>query len=249
MVTVGSASIDERGKAKGGRTGNQSGRELRRQAYYLHSSGWRGFRCADPDRARLIADAMDAAIDNPHIGYDQGERGTLYKAAQRVDWMITRIVEDCETDCSALVRVCCRCAGIDLPNFNTRTEPKALLNSGWFLELPGSCLDRTGERLLRGDILVTPVQGHTVVVLSDGQFAGEVVTDTDVATDGLVHVSDGTWWVRRGPGHQEGRVCCVDRRSRMQVYGERAGWVAVKIMEGPGAGRKGWISKRSGLVK
>lgn len=249
MVTVGSASIDERGKAKGGRAGNQSGREMRRQAYYLHSSGWRGFRCVDPDRARLIADAMDAAIDNPHIGYDQGERGTLYKAAQRVDWMITRIVEDCETDCSALVRVCCRCAGIDLPNFNTTREPKILLNSGWFLELPSSCLDRTGERLLRGDILVTPVQGHTVVVLSDGQFAGEVVTDTDVPTDGLVHVSDGTWWVRRGPGHQEGRVCCVDRRSYMQVYGERAGWVAVKIMEGPNAGRKGWISKRSGLVK
>ena len=33
-VYIGGASIDERGKASGGQAGNQTGRELRKQAYY-----------------------------------------------------------------------------------------------------------------------------------------------------------------------------------------------------------------------
>ena len=37
-VYIGGASIDERGKASGGQAGNQTGRELRKQAYYDHHS-------------------------------------------------------------------------------------------------------------------------------------------------------------------------------------------------------------------
>ena len=43
-VYVGGASIDENGHAHGGKAGNQTGRELRKQKWYKHKKGWRVFR-------------------------------------------------------------------------------------------------------------------------------------------------------------------------------------------------------------
>ena len=74
-VTVGSARIDENGKAKGGKAGNQ-GKELSTQAWYKHSKGWVVLRPTDPEQAEKIAAAMERAIANKHIGYDQGQRLT-----------------------------------------------------------------------------------------------------------------------------------------------------------------------------
>ena len=49
-VRVGSARIDERGKAYGGRAGDQTGRELSTQKWYLHKKGWRVFRQSSANR-------------------------------------------------------------------------------------------------------------------------------------------------------------------------------------------------------
>ena len=38
-VKIGSARIDERGKISGGAAGNQTGKELSTQNWYLHSKG------------------------------------------------------------------------------------------------------------------------------------------------------------------------------------------------------------------
>ena len=43
-VYVGGASIDENGHAHGGKAGNQTWRELRKQKLYKHKKGWRVFR-------------------------------------------------------------------------------------------------------------------------------------------------------------------------------------------------------------
>ena len=77
---------------------------------------------------------------------------------------------DCETDCSALVRVCCAYAGIlGLPaDFRTVNEPTYLAKTGAFVELMGGKYTEQSLYLGRGDILVTKVSGHTVVVLSNG---------------------------------------------------------------------------------
>lgn len=176
MVYVGSARIDENGKAHGGKAGNQSGRELKRQVWYRHSKGWRAFRAKDAAAAERIALAMERAIANRHIGYDQYQRNTLYAAAKVWDFDVARVDVDCETDCSALVRVCCAYGGVDLPNFRTPTEPEALLNSGAFVELTGSKYTDQSLYLGRGDILVTRTQGHTVVVLNNGsRYEGVIV--------------------------------------------------------------------------
>lgn len=39
-LVVGSARIDENGKISGGALGDNNGREVSTQPYYLHSKGW-----------------------------------------------------------------------------------------------------------------------------------------------------------------------------------------------------------------
>ena len=174
MVTVmiGSARIDENGRATGGKAGDQTGKEVSTQAWYKHSKGWRVFRAKDSTVAEKIAWDMQAACDNSHIGYDQGQRNTLYDVSKPLGFNCAKVTTNCETDCSALVRVCCAYAGVMLPNFRTTNEPQVLLDSGAFVELTGSMYTDSPDYLRRGDILDTRTQGHTVVVLSNGSKAG-----------------------------------------------------------------------------
>lgn len=170
-VKVGSARIDENGKTHGGKAGDQNGKEVSTQAWYRHKKGWRVLRCNDADKAEKIARAMQAACDNANIGYDQYQRDTLYNLAKTVDFDPGRVKTPCETDCSALVRVCCAYAGVMVGNMRTTNEAKILLASGEFTELKGAKYTDQSAYLRRGDILVTRTQGHTVVVLSNGSKA------------------------------------------------------------------------------
>lgn len=170
-VYVGSARSDENGKAHSGKAGDQkSGREVSTQVWYKHSKGWRVFRAKDPAKAAVIARQMQDACDNNRIGYDQWQRNTLYTQAEKVGFDIAKVTTACETDCSALVRVCCAAAGIlDLPSgFRTGNMPANLLATGEFVELKGSKYTDQSAYLGAGDILVTKTSGHTVVVLNNG---------------------------------------------------------------------------------
>ena len=170
-VKVGSARIDENGKTHGGKAGDQNGKEVSTQAWYRHKKGWRVLRCKSADKADKIARAMQAACDNANIGYDQYQRDTLYNLAKTVDFDPGKVKTPCETDCSALVRVCLAYAGIMVENFRTPNEASILLRSGEFIELKESRYTDQSSYLRRGDILVTRTQGHTVVVLSNGSKA------------------------------------------------------------------------------
>ena len=188
-VKIGSARIDENGHAKGGKAGDQTGKEVSTQNWYLHSKGWRVLRPIDPNRAKLIADDMQYACDNKHIGYDQGQRLTLYNEAKTVGFNCSKVTKNCETDCSALVRVCCAYAGIMVSNFRTTNEANILLKSGYFEEMKGTKYQNSPDYLRRGDILVTKTQGHTVVVLSNGKYANNPITCNHVIiTGGSVNI-------------------------------------------------------------
>lgn len=177
-VIIGSARSDERGKITGGKAGDQkNGKEVSTQNYYVHSKGWRVLRAKDTAKRKLIAHAMKAACANNKIGYDQYQRNTLYNLAAKVSFDVSKVTTACETDCSALVRVCCAFAGIRVNDFNTSTEAKVLLASGAFTELTGDKYTKQSAYLATGDILVTKTKGHTVVVLSDGS---KVETDAVV---------------------------------------------------------------------
>ena len=223
-VKIGSARIDENGKARGGKAGDQTGKEVSTQSWYKHSKGWRVFRAKDPAVAEKIAQDMQWACDNKHIGYDQGQRLTLYDVSKPLGFNCNKVKENCETDCSALVRVCCAYAGVKLPNFRTPTEPAALLDSGAFVELKGAKYTDSDKYLRRGDILVTRTQGHTVVVLSNGSKAGDddpVPTPAPTPTEyGHVLVTGGSVNIRSAPGVESKDIGTVHRGDVLVYQGE-----------------------------
>lgn len=172
-IILGGAHIDERGQAHGGDAGDQTKKEVCEKSFYVHKLGWRVFRAKTKAKRTLIANAMRAACANDHIGYDQYARDTLYNEAAKHGFNPQLVEKNVETDCSALVRVCCAYAGIRLENFRTWNEPDTLLKSGQFVEIEFST-----NALTVGDILCTPVAGHTeIVVYAEGKGADDIKMD------------------------------------------------------------------------
>ena len=166
-VYIGSARIDERGKISGGAAGDQTGKEVSYQPWYLHSKGWVVLRAKDTEIRNKIAYAMKAACDNNKIGYDQGNRLGLYEAVKNYGFDPAKCVVLTETDCSALVRVCvCYASGKNIPNFNTSSELSVLKATGLFDIYTDDAHCKSSSNLLPGDILVTKTKGHTVAVIS-----------------------------------------------------------------------------------
>ena len=240
-VYIGGASIDENGKAHGGKAGNQTGKELKKQKWYLHSKGWRVFRAKDAAVAAKVAACMDAAVANRHIGYDQYQRNTLYREAEKYGFDVGKVTADVECDCSALVRVCCAYAGVTgLPEgFRTTNEPKNLLATGAFTEMTGDRYAKQSDCLKAGDILCTPVQGHTVIVLNDGPRAASD------AREAWVEITGGSVNVRNAPGTVGTRILGVAHRGdRLADLGETRDvdgrpWYRVAFRDG-----EAWVSSR-----
>lgn len=162
MTTIGSARIDERGKATGGKAGDQKQKstpdtkgEVSMQNFYVSSKGWYILRAKNPDIASKIALAMTIACNNPNIGYNQARRLDIIKAG-------THATQPTSCDCSSLVRQCVREAGVEVGNFTTANEASVLTATGHFDKLTY----KAGITLYIGDILVTKTKGHTVVVVS-----------------------------------------------------------------------------------
>lgn len=162
-VYIGSARIDERGKASGGQAGDQkqvgnndfSG-EVSQQKFYIHSKGWIVIRPKSVEHAMAIAGGMIIACENKNIGYDQNQR--LGIIANGV-WSSTKT----ECDCSSLVRECVKEAtGVDPGNFTTANECDMLMNTGLFERVTYV----SNMTLYTGDILVTKTKGHTAIVTS-----------------------------------------------------------------------------------
>lgn len=161
-IEIGSARIDENGKATGGAGGDQKQKntpdyagEVSMQAFYVHKKGWYVFRAKDPRHAYAIAMAMYHACNNKHIGYNQSRRLEIVKQG-------TATKNDCNCDCSSLVRKCViEATGKDPGNFTTANEATCLKDTGLFEK----AIDyKTGDKLCIGDILVTKTKGHTAIV-------------------------------------------------------------------------------------
>lgn len=167
-VTIGSARGSYGNTARGDQSG---GKEVSTQSWYLHSKGWRVFRAKDPTKRALLAQAMKAACANNLIGYSQPDRLALYNQVKSKGYDPSKATEKTNTDCSALVRVCCWFAGIQVSNFTTADEPAALMKTGEFVELTDSKYTTKSDYLLAGDILDTKTKGHTVIVLTNGSKA------------------------------------------------------------------------------
>lgn len=245
-VYLASAHGDERGQAHGGQAGDQTGNELSVRPYYVHSKGWRVFRPLDPEKGLMIAKAAKAACDNPNFGYDQWQRNTAYNVAQRVGFDPSKVDTPCETDCSALVRLCCAYAGIDVRNFDTSTEAAALMSTGQFEELTESKYTRSGDYLTPGCILVTSVKGHTETCISYGSKAAPAQPEPEQPATGpeIVLIQGGSCWVRTAPNTSGKQLGAVTAGTQLPYGGQSInGWHLVDYKS-----RNGWVSGKYSKV-
>ncbi len=163
-IRIGHAVMDENGKAKKGKAGDQTGKEVRIDKYY--SSGWEFLlRCKDKRKAEVMARACEAGCNNENIGYDQNQRNTLRTQARAANWYLSKITTPCECDCSSFMTVCAEAAGINVPYSSgnaptTRTMRNAFKSTGMFDVYAPTV------RKLRGDILVK-AGSHTIMILDD----------------------------------------------------------------------------------
>lgn len=191
-VMIGQASIDERGKITGGQAGNQSGWELNIRTWY--ANGWTlVLRPKRRETAKKMAAACRAGVTNARIGYDQSQRNTLRAFAKLARWDLSKITDDCETDCSAFMAVCAEAAGVNMePAYTAGNAPATFQmrqqwgKTGEFEILTDQKHLTSPDYLLEGDVLVNESR-HTVMVLSDGKYAEEereVVEKSKMIIDG-----------------------------------------------------------------
>lgn len=179
-VRIGHASIDERGKINSGSAGDNNGKEVYIKNWYKHNKGWVVLRCTDAAKREKIAQAMEKACKNNDIGYDQYQRDTLFNNVKSNGFDPSKTTKKVETDCSGLVRVCIAYAfGKDIAgNIRTVTEPSMLVKTGYFTKYTSDKYCKSSDYLRRGDILCTPVSGHTVVVLDNGAKVSSSATSS-----------------------------------------------------------------------
>lgn len=182
-IKIGHASIDERGRISGGASGDQSGKELCIREWY--NKKWDFvLRPKHKDIAEKSARAVEQACANPNIGYDQGQRNTLYKQAALNIFDLSAVRVKCECDCSSLMHVCAIAGGANLSygtnGFTTSTMGTYFVRSGDYDKLTDSKYRTSDKYLKRGDILVK-AGSHTVMVLEDGSYATATV-DKAIAT-------------------------------------------------------------------
>lgn len=173
-VLCGWASIDERGKASGGKAGDQTGREVKTGNWYYFKQK-AVYRFKDRTLAKKYAKVIKFLCESNLVGYDQSQRTTCYNALAKLNWKYTKLKEKCETDCSDLVAtaLCVACGKKVISSaVYTGNLGAALMATGLFLDpLTGSKYTTGSDYLMTGDILNDP--GHHVIsVLADGPKAG-----------------------------------------------------------------------------
>lgn len=172
-VRIGSARSSYGNTSPGDQNG---GREVSTQNWYNHSLGWVLIRARDARAREKIATAMERACANNDIGYSQATRNTLFENIQSSNFDPAKTTRKVNTDCSALVRVCCCYAGIAVGDFNTASQVNKLMATGQFEKYTDAAHCQSQDLLARGDILVTRSKGHTAVVLGNGDRAETVST-------------------------------------------------------------------------
>lgn len=184
------ASKDEYGRYSGGQAGDQTGREVIISKWY--SRPWDYIlRPKSQIVAAVIAETARKIAASPAVGYDQSQRVTLYRACNNIGWDAGRIADlvPCECDCSSLIAVLLRFAGIEVPEtIWTGNMDYYLLQTGYFEMLHTSEYLDNDDKLRAGDILVNRVHHAAVVVRSGAKATIDVFYQARVVVSDYLQV-------------------------------------------------------------
>lgn len=164
-IKIGHASIDENGKISGGKTGDQTGKEICVRDWY--SKPWNIYlECTDEKLADRAAHIMECICYDNNYGYDQGQRLTGYNAIVANNGRVHGASG--EFDCSSLVSACYKLAGLNISqSCTTRNLRAALLASGKFKAYMDKKYLTSDTYAKRGGIYLKE-GSHVVMALEDG---------------------------------------------------------------------------------
>ena len=194
---IGHACKNENGTYKDGQAGDQTKVEVYIRTWY--NRPWNVILRAKDNLVReKIAKAMEMACKNEQLGYSQLTRNSLWNNVKTAKFDPSKTTKEVNTDCSALVCVCCAYAGVPIQylqignnSLTTSTLRKYLLQSGMFEAITDKEHLINDKKLLRGDILL--YEGHhTAVNLNDGINAKNT-TELKSLDEIAQEVLDGKW--------------------------------------------------------
>ena len=172
MVKIAHSSIDENGKAKGGKAGDQTKKEVCIRDWY--NSTWDYMiRFNNIEMGKKAAKIMQDMAQNDNVGYDQYNRNSILVEAEKVNFDVSKIKTKCESDCSSAVTVACIGAGVpkaavykDNNCSTTRTLRKNLLATGLVTVFNTTKDTRSCENARTGDIYIKE-GSHVIMVIED----------------------------------------------------------------------------------
>lgn len=223
MIKIGHAVCDENGGSNGA-AGNQSGRELRIQNWYLRDGGWDCYlEPIDSDLGKRAADIMERIIMCPSFGYSKKNRWNGYKNIVKAGGDITS-AKPGDFDCSSLCISCYVLAGANIKATGyTGNMERLLLASGLFRsysdsEHTDSCVHaRVGGMYLS--------KGHHVCMSME---------DAEPHEDKQYVHTKGSVKVRTEP--VTGHLLMIARNQYLPVVyrDEITGWYCVETIKGQG---------------
>ena len=189
------SSIDENRKARGGKAGDQTGREVCTRSWYSKPWGM-VLRCKNKDAAKKARDIAIKLANSNLVGYDQNERNSLYKQLERNGWDVDKYIASCvktECDCSSFVYACYCCVLAELrvlANAPTTATAKSFYGSHGFEMFTSSAYTAAANKLIEGDLL-NKAGSHIVM------FAGtNVSVASNISASTITSVSTST--LRKG---------------------------------------------------
>lgn len=209
---VSNSGHDENGKYRGGKAGDQSGTEWYIRNWYNYN--WTCIlRHPNSQVREMIATLAEESANNNHIGYDQNQRTTYWKALKNSDYRPRNITTDCEADCSAGVSANVKATGYllniaELQNIsenNTTSTIKNNYKKAGFIVLTDKKYLTSDKHLLRGDIILRefhhvctnlsnglesqitpPVQTSNSEYIKKAQRALNILLDVRLSEDGII---------------------------------------------------------------
>lgn len=226
---------DERGKARGGKAGDQTGTEWSIRGWY--NSPWDCvLRHPDPAVRSEISKLSVSAAKNNAIGYDQDERITFWTHLKGVGYDPAKITAKCETDCSAGVCAIVKAVGyrLGIPSLQSISEygwtgvMKDMFKKAGFQVLTESKYRTSSRYLVDGDILLNEVKHTCIAVESDSSAGSSTSSQTtssyyaekfDKSLAGKYRVTATALNVRAGSGTDTPVLALAYRGSRVMCYG------------------------------
>lgn len=125
-VTIGHATIGEKGKSRGTTPGDQTGKEVCLSGYTYSKGSWSGWtfvaRPNDPAAAKRIATEAIKGTKNKNIGYGKDEP-QLYDVAEEVGFDLSKVATPCCCDCFGFAQTCGAAAGLEVWPYDLPYDP------------------------------------------------------------------------------------------------------------------------------